>query len=50
VRKSGTETYCFASAIVADDEGQGLVEFDDNLVIGAEGPNALDKHLRREIK
>ncbi len=34
---------------MADDEGQGLVEFDDNLVIGAEGPNALDKHLRREI-
>lgn len=46
----GTETYCFASAIMADDKRQGLVEFYDDLVVGTKGPNALDEHLRRRAK
>jgi hypothetical protein len=46
----GRETYCFASAIMADDKGQGFVEFYDDLVFGTKGPNALDEHLHREEK
>ncbi len=43
------ETYCFASAIMADDEGQGLVKFYNDLVFGTKGPNALDEHLQRRV-
>ena len=41
------ETYCFASAIMTNDEGQRLVEFYDDLVFGTKGTNALDEHLHR---
>lgn len=36
----------FASSVVAYDERQGLVELHYHLVVGAEGPDPLDQHLR----
>lgn len=35
----------FAGAVGADDEGQGLEEGDDELVLRVEAPDALDQHL-----
>jgi hypothetical protein len=43
---AGKETYCFASSIMADDKGQGLVEFYNDLIFGAKRPNAFDEHLQ----
>lgn len=36
---------CLAGAVGADDEGEGLEEGDDVLVVGVEAPDPLDEHL-----
>lgn len=43
--KRGRSRYCFSGAVGADDEGQGLEESDDVLVLGVEAPNPLDEHF-----
>jgi hypothetical protein len=37
--------YGFAGAVRADDEGEGLEEGDDVLVLRVEAPDPLDQHL-----
>lgn len=44
-----TGTNRFASSVVAYNECQGLVELHHHLVVGTEGPDPLDQHLRGSV-
>ena len=45
-----TGTNRFASSVVAYNERQGLVKLHYHLVVGAEGPDPLDQHLRGMVQ